>query len=535
MRGELYSREGKKIGVMDMALPKPPQGKTQPHSEEAEKAVLSALIFDAQAMQKIYSLLLPQDFYNQAHGGIYEAIVALWTNNEPVDLITLREKLSAKGKLEDVGGVAYLVELSGMSVGSSNIVAHAIVIKQYAFRRAMLGFSAYAYKAAHDETEDHLDVLGDLSSKLDELRFLVSNSGGRGGYALMETTERAFVTKIDSIKEKGQAGISTGIAGFDERTGGLMPDDYMVIMAKSGDGKTALALSIARSALEHGHKVVHIDLEMDTSALGNRLIAAKAKIPHYRLRSRPDLLTEQEWDRLREASNWFVSAPIQVLNMQNTKDLSSIDVLEQEIKAMVRADACDMVIIDSINLVSVGKMSEGDSIPAASTRLKRLQLSLNVPFVVLAQMNQDQSKRQDTGGDAARPKPSDLRYSQKPYQDSSICMGLWEPFAAGIETDSNNNSIAPIYDSIGEPCNRVMVLSAVKGRNGLKAQDYWMEFDAEMQSFTPWRGAYGKMSEPFQAKLLDVDESSRLDFKPGNADLFVEPRSHLEDDFNSPF
>ncbi len=282
-------------------------GRIPPQEVEAEKAVLGAILLDKHAVSPAIELLQPDYFYSTANEKVFAAMIALYSRNTEVDVITVREELRRGGQLEGIGGSAYLNELVSSVVSSANIEAHAQIVAEKYMLRSLINTMSLSVQKCYDNREDAFGLIDEVERDI----FRVSEARLKKAVvplqqALVKTME--VLERIHGTKG-GVTGVPTGFADLDSITGGLQKSDLIIIAARPSVGKTALALTIARNAaVKYGVPTAVYSLEMSQQQLLIRLLAAEARVDAHALRT--GTLPEDKWAYISTRIHKLAPAPI---------------------------------------------------------------------------------------------------------------------------------------------------------------------------------------------------------------------------------
>lgn len=396
-------------------------GHIQPQAVEVEKAVLGALMIDRDAYMEVCNLLQPESFYEPRNQMVYDAIVRLSMDDNPVDVLTVTDKLGKMGKLEEVGGPVYIVELSSKVATSANIVYHANIVAEKYLARQMISFVSVIGRKTFDETYDIKDVVQEAESTLLEL----SQKNMKKGYsALAPIVERAMeIVKIAHSNKGGTTGISTGYFKLDDMTCGWQNSDLVIIAGRPAMGKTAFALSLAKNiAADQKIPMAFFSLEMSDVQLANRLMSNACKIDGKKLLS--GQLDREDWLRLDKKLGILEDAPLYI---DDTEGLSVMD-LRSKARRLVSEKGIKLIMIDYLQLMTASGMkynSRQEEVSLISRSLKGLAKELNIPVLALSQLNRGVEGR--TGAEGKRPQLSDLRESGAIEQDADMVIFLHRP------------------------------------------------------------------------------------------------------------
>ncbi|MGE4232224.1 MAG: replicative DNA helicase [Bacteriovoracia bacterium] len=376
-----------------------------PHSIEAERSVLGALLLDPQAFHKVMdSGLVSEDFYREAHSKIFDAIYDIHTRSEPVDLITLTATLKNKNLFEQVGGSAYLTGLFEDSYSSAHVNHYAKIVKEKAVLRKMISTAMDLIDRAYTGVDDFDEYL-DLSEKA---IFDVTDSKLRNSFSSIKDILIENMQNLQELAEKKSnvTGLTTGFRDLDEKTSGLHPGNLVIIAGRPAMGKTSFVLSMAeRAALKSKASVALFSLEMAKEELGVRLLTGLAKVDAHKLKT--GKLNDRDWRAITKAAGTLGDAKIYI------DDTPAITVLEMRSRCrrLLSESGLSLIIVDYLQLMrgTKGSMKGGGDtrereISEISRSLKALAKELRVPVIALSQLNRGVESRPDK-----RPMLSDLR------------------------------------------------------------------------------------------------------------------------------
>lgn len=396
------------------------QGKIPPQAIELEEAVLGAMMIDKKGVDEVIDILQPDAFYKEEHRNIFEAIVQLFTETQPIDLLTVSAQLKKNSKLDLVGGDFYLIQLTQKISSSAHIEFHSRIILQKFIQRSLIRISVEIIEDSYDETTDVFELLDKAESKLYEVT--------KGNIKRSSETAQSLVSqakkRIEEIgNQEGLSGIATGFIKLDKITSGWQPSDLIIIAARPGMGKTAFVLSMARNiAINYGHPVALFSLEMASVQLITRLISSETGLSSEKLRT--GKLESYEWTQLNTKLKDLEKAP---LFIDDTPSLSIFD-LRAKSRRLVSQQGVKIIIVDYLQLMTTGgNFKNGGNreqeISTISRNLKALAKELNVPVIALSQL----SRAVETRGSSKRPILSDLRESGAIEQDADIVSFIYRP------------------------------------------------------------------------------------------------------------
>lgn len=394
-----------------------------PHSREAEESVLGALLLDKDAVVAVAEFLLAEDFYDERHKEIYQAILSLYEDRSPVDVLTVTEKLKQKKSIKKIGGVSYLTDIANKVPTAAHVEHYGKIVKDQAVKRSLM-------QAASKLVEYSLDVgisSADLMDKAESEVFSLSQKNVKKAFASVRETLAESFDRLDELHKQGEGlrGIATGFTDLDNATAGLQKSNLIILAARPGVGKSTFALNVSQyAAVKNKRKVGFFSLEMSREELVDRLLVNEADIDAWRLKT--GKLTDEDFTKLSNAMGVLAEAPIFI------DDTPALSILEMRTKArrLQVEHGLDLIIVDYLQLArsrnlenrvqEVGEISQG---------LKNLARELKIPVIALSQLSRGVESR-----NVKKPQLSDLRESGSIEQDADIVMFLWR------EDDDNNES-----------------------------------------------------------------------------------------------
>lgn len=410
-------------------------GKLPPQAVDLEEAVLGALMLEKDALTTIIDILKPESFYKEGHQLIYESILQLFDNSEPIDLLTVTNRLRKNANLEKVGGAFYISGLTQRVNSAANIEFHARIISEQAIKRELINIASEIETEAYEDTTDTFTLL----DKMEQRIFGVSEANIRKNYADMRSIMREAISDLESkkLRQDGLTGIPTGFSALDRITSGWQKSDLVIIAARPGMGKTAFILSALRNAaVDFGHSVAIFSLEMSAVQLANRLISAEAQLESEKIKK--GSLADYEWEQLYHKTTGLTEASIFI---DDTPALS-IRELRSKCRRLKAQHNIELIVIDYLQLMS-GDSSKNNSgnreqeIASISRAMKNLAKELEIPVIALSQLSRAVESR---GGDK-RPQLSDLRESGSIEQDADMVMFLYRPDYYGFSEDENGQPV----------------------------------------------------------------------------------------------
>ena len=407
-------------------------GNMPPYSMEAEQSVLGCMLLSKEAVSRASEVLKAEDFYSEGHKEIFDAMLDIYEKGEPVDLVTLTERLRVRNSIDAVGGITYITNLSTFVPTAANIEYYIKIVEEKSILRRLIKLNTelieYGYGGGLE-----LDQLLDMAEKG---IFDISQRHSVRGFMPIKDILLDNFNRIEELyKNKSKiTGIPTGFSDIDYKTSGFQPSDLILIAARPSMGKTAFALNIAQYPASHAQKSVAIfSLEMSKEQLVNRILCSEANIDSHRMRT--GNLDENDWPRLAMAVGPLAKAPIYI------DDTPGISVLEMRSKArrLKLERGLDIIIIDYLQLMQGRGRAESrqQEISEISRSLKALARELDVPVIALSQLSRAPETRNDH-----RPILSDLRESGAIEQDADLVMFLYRDEYYNPDTDKK--SIAEI-------------------------------------------------------------------------------------------
>ena len=387
--------------------------KVPPYSEEAECAVLGALMIDNRSWDNVSDKVYVSDFYRHEHRLIFTAITQLAERQQPFDVLTITEHLRSQNTLDQLGGETFLFELAQNTPSASNATAYATIVRERSVLRQLIStgtdIADSAFNADGKETKELLDAA-------EQLVFQIAEQGSRGtGPVKVSDLLAAATQRIDDIYHSTDAftGISTGFSELDEMTSGFQRGDMIVIAGRPSMGKTTFAMNIAEYAAIKGDKPVLIfSLEMPAEQLTMRMISSLGRIDQHNLRT--GNLKDEDWPRISSAVSMLSEAKMYI---DDTPALSPMEIRARARRVSRANGGLGMIIIDYLQLMQIPSSKENrtNEISEISRSLKALAKELDVPVVALSQLNRGLESRTDK-----RPVMSDLRESGAIEQDADV-------------------------------------------------------------------------------------------------------------------
>ena len=392
-------------------------GRMPPHSIDAEQAVLGAIIINSRAINDVSSILLPGDFYREAHRIVFEAMLEMSYKGSPIDMLSLSEFLRDKNLFEKVGGVAFITHLSNISPSAANATYYAKIVKDKALLRNLINAASEIADSAFAGSDDIVNLLDNAERKV----LAISASHDTGSAVPVKSLLKEAIGRIEMAYEAkgGLTGLPSGFDDLDRLTSGLQPSDLILLAARPSMGKTALTLNLAANvALRKKKSVAFFSLEMSSIQLLMRLISSESGVDSKQIQ-RGDV-SPDEWAAIMGACDNLYNAPLYI------DDNSNINVAELRSRArrIQSEHGLDLIIIDYLQLMQGRHTGSNDNrqqeVADISRSLKSLARELKVPVIALSQLSRSVENRQ-----IKRPMLSDLRESGSLEQDADIVMFLY--------------------------------------------------------------------------------------------------------------
>lgn len=409
--------------------------KIPPHSQEAERSVLGALMLDNRAWDRVSDQLNEADFYRNEHRLIYQAMEELSKRNQPFDVLTVAEALKTKNQLAAAGGEAYLYELAQNTPSAANITAYAGIVAERAILRSLIASGTdIANSAFQTEGRDIKEILDAAESRI--FKIAEQRDHGAGPVAIGELLARA-TDKIDNLYRSGKTitGLPTGFTDFDNMTSGLQAGDLIIIAGRPSMGKTVLGMNIAEHAAIKGDKAVLVfSLEMPSDAITLRLMSSLGRIDQHRIRT--GRLNDDDWPRVTSAVSMLSEAN---LFIDDTPALTPNEIRSRARRLAREQGGLGLLVVDYLQLMQAPGSKENRAVEVSeiSRSLKAVAKELNVPLIALSQLNRSLESRTDR-----RPVMSDLRESGSLEQDADVIVFIYRDEV--YHEDSPDKGIAEI-------------------------------------------------------------------------------------------
>ncbi len=405
-----------------------------PQNIEAEASVLGSLLLDQEAIVKVADIISPSDFYRASHKIIYENILELFESRNPIDIITLSNKLEEKNKLEEVGGASYLASLANSVPTAAHVVNYANIVAHKSTLRKLMSAASEISSLALDEDEDIEVILDKAEQKL----FGVSQKYLKENFIPIKSILTESFDRIDKLhKDKGTLrGIPTGFLGLDNLLAGLQKSDLVVLAGRPAMGKSALALNIAANiAIKNKIPVGLFSLEMSKEQLVDRLICAESGVDAWKLRT--GNLSDDDFPKIGYAMGILSEAPLFI------DDSPNVSAMEMRAKArrLQAEHNLGLIVVDYLQLMESRYTSEANrvqEISEISRSLKALARELNIPVIALSQLSRAVEQRSPK-----IPQLADLRESGSIEQDADVVMFIYRE--EYYDPDTDRRKIADVF------------------------------------------------------------------------------------------
>ncbi len=394
--------------------------KLPPQNIEAEINVLGSILIDSDAFTRIADIITAEDFYKESHQEIFTAMAELYSEHEPIDLLSLTNRLEEKKLLEKIGGRTYLTELANAVVSSANIVAYAEIIQKKAALRKLIKAAQEIAALGFNEEAKVENLLDEAEQKI----FQISQKHLKQNFISVKSLLDGTFERIDELHREGGKvrGLPTGFYDLDNKLAGLQKSDLIILAARPSMGKTTLALDIARQVAKNKHPVGIFSLEMSKEMLVDRMICAEAGVDLWRMRTGRLREEEDDFGRIGHAMATLAEAPIFI------DDSASANIMEVRTKARrLKAEhGLDLIIIDYLQLMEGRNRSSENrtqEVSEISRALKSLARELDVPVLALSQLSRAVELERPP-----KPKLAHLRESGSIEQDADVVLFIYREY-----------------------------------------------------------------------------------------------------------
>lgn len=386
-----------------------------PQNIEAEQAVLGSILLHPDALVSAMEFIESEDFYRRSHQLIFQTMMELNNRNEAIDVVTVSNLLNGKNQLEDVGGMPYMAEISGVVPTAANIEHYSKIVEEKSLLRRLIRTATEIAADGYEES----DGVPALLDKAERTILEVSEKRNRSGFTPISQILNQTIEQIDQLYQNNEeiTGLSTGYKMLDQMTAGLQKDELIILAARPGVGKTAFALNVAQNIGTKTDETVAIfSLEMGAEQLVNRMLCAEGSIHASNLRT--GNLSEEEWQKLIIAMGSLSKANIYI---DDTPGIRTAEIRAKCRRLKQEKGSIGLIVIDYLQLIEgTGKENRQQEVSEISRQLKKLAKELSTPVIALSQLSRGVEQRQDK-----RPMLSDLRESGSLEQDADIVAFLY--------------------------------------------------------------------------------------------------------------
>ncbi len=407
-----------------------------PQSLDAERALLGALMINAEAMYEVADIVRPDSFYAGQNRVVFEAMLSLYEKGQPIDLITVSGRLKDVEQLSPIGGSAYLSELVGASPSPGSAKHYADIVQSKYILRSLIHTGWRVSELGYDEDAPVADLLNEAEKQI----FSVSSAPSLRKFSLIKEQLTEAWERLEHLQkhELAMRGVPTGFPELDSRLSGFQKADLIILAARPSMGKTALALDIARkTAIKHGTAVGIFSLEMSSQQLTDRMLAAQSNVDSWKLRT-GKIKKEEEFERLQQGMAALSEAPI-FIDDQPSATMLSMRSIARRLKL---EKSLDLIIVDYLQLITPAYSRGSDNlvqqVTEISRSLKAMARELNVPVLALSQLSRAVEQRR------GRPRLSDLRDSGSIEQDADVVMFIHREDKMNAESGPDKTNIAEI-------------------------------------------------------------------------------------------
>ncbi|WP_334333216.1 MULTISPECIES: replicative DNA helicase [unclassified Companilactobacillus] len=412
-----------------------------PNDKDAEQAVLGAVFLSQDALVEAMEYVEADDFYQHANQLVFQAMMNLNDEEQPVDVVTVQNELDRQNQIEDIGGVSYLAELANSVPTAANTVYYAKIVKNKSVLRRLINAATKIVTRSFDEDED-VDSIIDQSEK--DIMDVSENRNHKGFRRISDVVKSSF-EEIDKLYDQDSevTGLSTGYKDLDAMTTGLHKDELIILAARPGVGKTAFALNLAQNAATKSNATVAIfSLEMGAEQLVNRMLCSEGSIDANSLRT--GKLDENQWNSLVVAMGSLSRTNVYI---DDTPGVKMAEIRSKCRRLLKESGKLDLVIVDYLQLIEgTGQENRQQEVSVISRGMKKLAKELHVPIIALSQLSRGVEARQDK-----RPMLSDIRESGSIEQDADIVAFLYrDDYYRDEDGDDNDNQEEPEDQDVGE-------------------------------------------------------------------------------------
>jgi replicative DNA helicase len=440
-------------------------GRVQPQAVDLEEGVLGACLLEKEAMLTVIDILKPEVFYSDRHAIIFDVVLKLFNDGQPVDILTASQKLKETGELENIGGPYYLTQLTNRVASAANVEVHARIILQKYYARELIRVSAMTQAEAY---EDSMDIFELIAGTEAGIMAITECSMSKRVESAEKLTKEVTKQIFEIYKHKDRlTGIPTGYTALDRITGGWQKSDLIIIAGRPGMGKTTFALNCAIYCTRHKCKAAMFSLEMSDMQLVKKIIAQETNIELSKLNIGD--LDNREVDLLHDYQNYGIPD----LWIDDTPAISTTELRAKAIRLKAKSDI-HLIIVDYLQLMIASGLTNKETrereISKISQSLKALAKELNIPVIALSQL----SRQVENRGGGHRPILSDLRESGSIENDADVVIFCYRPEYYKIDSIEHRGRT---YGSAG-----IALLDIAKGRN-IGTGEVLLNFSGKFSSF----------------------------------------------------
>lgn len=450
-----------------------------PKAEDLETMVLGAILLEKEAAITVFGILNSDSFYGRPHQDIFGAMAEMYSDNQPIDIVTVTQKLLSKKILKSVGGPAYISELASRVASTANVEFHARIVKQKQIARELISLCHRTASSCYGQETDVFELIDNHSRDFTKLSTINTTKSDTN----IEEQTIVLIDKNRQISESGEpSGVLSGIRGLDATLNGLQAGELHILAARPSMGKTALSLQIARNAIINEQHIAFVSLEMSALQLTKRLLAQESGINTKKL-------GQQVFSQLEDVvrlSSGIINTRFHIVE---DSDLGPNE-LKNKLRQLKRDHDIKLIVLDYLQLLSGGsnKGNREGVISEFSRATKTIAKELDVPAVVLSQLNRSVESR----GGMKIPMLSDLRESGAIEQDADVVAFLWRPKYYDIDTNSEGDHVSHDYAEI----------IIAKNRNGALGKVATSFHESTTRFYD-----YGETPEPESTTAMSANEN----------------------------
>jgi replicative DNA helicase len=423
-------------GCEPISMSDPMNDRLPPHNRDAERGVLGGILRDPDSLNDVQEIIRVDNFYFDAHQKVFQAILDLTNEHQPIDLVLILERLKKNKQLEDVGGPSFLADLWESVQTGANVTYHATIVRDTAMVRYLIHASTEILRDAYDRTQSADELVSQAERKILE----IAKAGVVGETKTLSESLSEAYDRIDSRIGKDSlsiSGISTGYQDLDTITAGLQNSELVIVAARPSVGKTAFALNLVRNVILEGNlPVLFVSLEQSRTELVERLLCCQSQVDSHKVRT--GHLGSGDLQKLMTAGDVLSKTRLYIDDTPSRSMLQIAATARRLKKKHEKEGGLRLIVIDYLQLIEPENRRDPrqEQVAQISRRLKYLARELTIPVVALAQVNRASEDRQDH-----KPRLADLRESGSIEQDADTCMMLHRP---GMYDGTQNDKILDV-------------------------------------------------------------------------------------------